>query len=96
MTDHLKYEAKDNIATLTLHRPEVRNALSPKMIDAIVEHLEQIRTDDNIQVVVLTGHGDSFCAGGDIKAMKEAVEKKDPMVAKYSLYDGIQRILNCW
>ena len=92
MTDHLKYDVEDNIATLTLHRPEVRNALSPEMVDAIVEHLEEIRTNDDIQVVLLTGHGDSFCAGGDIKAMKEAVEKKSPMVAKYSLYDGIQRI----
>lgn len=92
MTDHLQYKVEDSIATLTLHRPDVRNALSPEMLDAMVEQLNAIQADTEIKVVVLTGHGDSFCAGGDIKAMKEAVEKKSPMIAKYSLYDGIQRI----
>ncbi|MDA0655085.1 MAG: enoyl-CoA hydratase-related protein [Proteobacteria bacterium] len=92
MTDHLKLEVKDNIATMTLNRPEVRNALSTEMVDAFVENLEDIRTNPDIQAVVLTGAGDAFCAGGDIKAMKAASEKKEPMVAKYSLYDGVQRI----
>ena len=76
MTDHLRYDVQDSIATLTLYRPDVRNALSPEMLDAMVEKLTAIQADDGIKVVVLTGHGDSFCAGGDIKAMKEAVEKK--------------------
>ncbi len=59
--------AKDgHIATITLNRPAKRNAYSEKMVHEILEALADARDDDEIRVVILTGAGKGFCAGGDI------------------------------
>jgi enoyl-CoA hydratase/carnithine racemase len=59
--------AKDgHIATITLNRPAKRNAYSEKMVHEILEALAEARDDDEIRVVILTGAGKGFCAGGDI------------------------------
>ncbi len=61
------YEKKGNVAWITLNRPEVRNAMNNKMREELVEVLEEIRDDDEVHVVALTGAGDkAFCAGADI------------------------------
>lgn len=65
----LLFEVKDGIATLTLNRPEARNAFSAEMIRLWREALEEVRDNDAIRVMVLTGNGKAFCAGGDVKAM---------------------------
>ncbi len=57
----------DGVATLTLNRPERRNALSPELLDALIAALQSTKADADVRVVVLTGAGDkSFCAGGDL------------------------------
>jgi enoyl-CoA hydratase/carnithine racemase len=59
--------AKDgHTATITLNRPAKRNAYSEKMVHEILEALADARDDDEIRVVILTGAGKGFCAGGDI------------------------------
>jgi 2-(1,2-epoxy-1,2-dihydrophenyl)acetyl-CoA isomerase len=70
-TDHLLAEIRDGVATLTMNRPERRNALSDQMLGALARILEEIEVDDNVGAVVLTGAGGAFCAGGDVKAMAE-------------------------
>jgi enoyl-CoA hydratase/carnithine racemase len=55
------------VVTLTLDRPEVKNALSTQLRDEISDALEDLGTDDRIKVVVITGAGDAFCAGFDLK-----------------------------
>ena len=68
---HLKFEAEDGVATLTLNRPEARNALSPEMrqdLDAAL-NLLKAGAGSQYRVVILTGAGAAFCAGGDVKAM---------------------------
>ena len=60
----------DGIATLTLNRPEARNAISDAMRSLLIEHLEQIAADPAIKALVVTGSGKGFCAGGDIKGMQ--------------------------
>lgn len=63
----LLYETKEGILTLTLNRPEARNALSPKMVEELLHALTQAEQDPAVQVVVLTGAGDkAFSAGGDL------------------------------
>src|SRR5947208_7770289 len=69
MTDLL--ESIDNgIATLTLNRPGRLNALSPGMTTALKETLERYSTDPEVGVVVITGAGRGWCAGGDVKTME--------------------------
>ncbi len=61
------------VATLTLARPEKHNALSSQMISEITQAAAQLGTDPAVRVVVITGQGRSFCAGGDLGWMKEQI-----------------------
>jgi enoyl-CoA hydratase/carnithine racemase len=56
---------------ITLNRPESKNAFSDQMIVDLCNSLETAQADDEIKVIVLTGAGNCFCAGGDLKAMDE-------------------------
>ena len=64
----------DGVAVLTLNRPDKLNAMSPAMLDTMLEALPRLADDGNVGVVVLTGAGRGFCAGGDVKAMAEGRE----------------------
>jgi enoyl-CoA hydratase/carnithine racemase len=59
------------IATLTLNRPEKRNAMSDAMRAEFIEALEQVAADKAIRALVLTGAGKGFCAGGDVAGMEK-------------------------
>jgi enoyl-CoA hydratase len=66
----ITYEKSEGIATITLNRPEALNAFSKEVVEEILQALEDIRRDENVRVVVLTGAGEkAFSAGADIKAM---------------------------
>ena len=67
-------QVKDGVAVLTLNRPDRLNAMSRPMLDALLEALPRLAEDPEIGVVVLTGAGRGFCAGGDVKAMAEGNE----------------------
>ncbi|MEO9653267.1 MAG: crotonase/enoyl-CoA hydratase family protein [Roseobacter sp.] len=58
------------VATLTLNRPEKHNAMSGKMIEELSAVAARLRNDASVRVVVLTGAGKSFCAGGDLEWMR--------------------------
>lgn len=72
MTPHLLVDVQQRVATLTLNRPERLNALSPDMLAALRAALLRFDTDPEVGVVVLTGAGRGFCAGGDVKRMADA------------------------
>lgn len=65
---------ENGVAWLTLNRPERRNAMSRPMLAALVSALTRLAADDDVRVVVLTGAGGAFCAGGDVKRMAETAE----------------------
>jgi len=68
---YIIYEKSEGIATITLNRPEALNAFSKEVVDEVLQALEDIRNDENIRVVILTGAGEkAFSTGADIKAMK--------------------------
>ncbi len=67
----IRFETSDAIATITLDRPDVLNAYQPAMGNELVEAFARARDDDGIRAVVLTGAGRAFCAGVDLKFMKE-------------------------
>ena len=63
----LLYEKRDRIAHLTINRPEARNAIDPDVHRAMIEAWADFRDDDSVDVAILTGAGDAFCAGADLK-----------------------------
>ena len=67
-------QVKDGVAVLMLNRPDRLNAMSRPMLDALLEALPRLAEDPEIGVVVLTGAGRGFCAGGDVKAMAEGTD----------------------
>jgi len=67
---YIIYEKSDGIATIMLNRPEAMNAFSKDVVSEIVNAIEDVRNDDAVRVVVLTGAGEkAFSAGADIKSM---------------------------
>jgi enoyl-CoA hydratase/carnithine racemase len=70
----LLYEVKDGIATLTLNRPERLNALGDTLREDLFDALSRGSADPEVRVIIVTGAGKGFCAGGDVKAMNEARE----------------------
>jgi len=64
-------EHHDGIATLTLNRPEARNAIDLVMREELAAALDQIEADSRTRAVILTGAGGHFCAGGDVKTMRK-------------------------
>src|SRR5262249_31305730 len=73
---HLKFEISDQVATITLNRPEARNALSPEMrrdLDAVLAVIKE-KAGEEIKAAILTGAGNAFSAGGDVKGMRTRQE----------------------
>ena len=70
----LIYEVKDGIATLTLNRPDRLNALGGSLRDDLHDAVTRSAADPDVRVMIVTGAGKGFCAGGDVKAMNEAKE----------------------
>ncbi len=68
MTPDLIESVDNGIATLTMNRPDARNALTPDMMQGLLNALPRLAADPTVRVVVLTGTGRAFCAGGDVKA----------------------------
>lgn len=70
--DHLSIARSDSVATVTLNRPAVHNALNDALIGEIERCFRVLGTDPGVRVVVLTGAGRSFCAGADVNWMRAA------------------------
>ena len=74
MSTDLLVEKNNGILKLIMNRPERRNALSDAMLNKMLEELNKASFDNSIRVIVLTGTGNAFCAGGDLKNMAEKEE----------------------
>src|SRR3954453_8231710 len=61
------YEKRDRVAYVTINRPEARNAIDPETHDLLWKTWEDFRDDDAVDVAILTGSGEAFCAGADLK-----------------------------
>lgn len=79
---HLEVSVSAGVATLTMNRPEARNALSMDMRSQLSSALHDIEHDDSVRCVVLTGAGDHFMAGGDVKGMGETIKKSPAQIRK--------------
>jgi methylglutaconyl-CoA hydratase len=70
----IEYSLADGIARITLNRPEKRNALSPELIAALQNALDDSARDSAVRVVILAGAGQDFCSGADLAAFDQAAD----------------------
>lgn len=68
---------EDHVLTVTLNRPEARNALSPGLMRGLLDTLSEAAEDARVRCVLLQGNGKDFCVGGDIAAARNANEKPE-------------------
>jgi methylglutaconyl-CoA hydratase len=87
----------DDVATVTLNRPDVHNAMNDVLMGELTECFKDLSTDDSISVVILTGNGKSFCAGADLTWMKRMVHYSQAENRKDSrlLLDMYETIYTC-
>ncbi len=84
----LRYEVVDGVARITLDRPEKRNALSTSLMAEVKAAVRTASADDAVDVIVLTGAGQAFCAGGDLPEVLERLASDDPL-ALYAFEDNL-------
>lgn len=75
MSESVKYEVREPVAWATLNRPDVLNAINDDMLQALLKIVRDVAADSRVRVLVLTGAGRAFSAGGDIKAMHGMTEQ---------------------
>lgn len=83
---NVEVKKEDRIATIIMNRPEAMNALNSKVLIELGNVIDEIENDDNVWVILLTGEGNAFVAGADIKEMME----KTPIQAREFTYLGTE------
>src|ERR1700721_3157669 len=76
-TDELLCEIDGRVATITLNRPEARNALSDHLTPALRRMIRQCGDDADVGSILITGAGNAFCAGGDVKGMGNGIARAE-------------------
>ncbi len=89
------YESKGRIGTITLNRPDERNAMSPELLDAFSAAIAEARKDTEIRALVLTGTGRCFSAGADLRS---SLQRKDVSAssteASFAMYEPFLKVLD--
>ncbi|MBX7077936.1 MAG: enoyl-CoA hydratase/isomerase family protein [Nannocystaceae bacterium] len=94
MYTDLQYQTEGPLAIITLDRPAARNAYSSAMVDSLVAALDAAERDEQVRAIILTGAGQAFHAGGDLKQMRDATGMfaGDPVALRRQYIEGIQRV----
>ena len=92
MYTFITYEVTTGVATITLNRPEVYNALNDEITYELQDALKNAAKDKEVRVLVLTGSGKAFCAGQDLKAAS-GQEKRSFMESLHKRYNPIIRAM---
>ena len=79
--EEILYDVEDNVATITLHRPDKLNAFTNRMLKEIIAAFDEVDADDNVRAVIVTGSGRAFCAGADLSGGGETFAKGGSDVA---------------
>ena len=84
------YEKRDRIAWVTINRPEARNAVDPDVHRLMIETFADFRDDDSVDVAILTGAGDAFCAGADLKTyIPPIIQEASPRWVRDNVATGL-------
>jgi enoyl-CoA hydratase/carnithine racemase len=89
MADEVLYEKRDRIAYVTLNRPHAMNAVDPEMHAALCSTWADFRDDDAVDVAIVTGAGDAFCAGADLKKYIPPIADASPQWVRENLKTGL-------
>src|SRR5690606_35282706 len=94
MSEPVIYEQDGRVVTLTLNEPETRNALSDSIVEALVAAVDRINADLSVGCVIITGAGEGFSSGGNVKNMRArtGLFGGGPAEARRGYIHGIQRI----
>ena len=94
MSESIIYEQDQRVVTITLNRPDTRNALSGDLIDGLINALEKANRDKNVGCVILTGAGKSFSSGGNLQEIKNMTTKDNMSQSQLEKWYrfGIQKI----
>ncbi len=79
--EEIQYEVADNVATITLYRPDKLNAFTNRMLKEMIAAFDEIDADDDVRAVIVTGAGRAFCAGADLSGGGETFAKGGSDVA---------------
>jgi enoyl-CoA hydratase/carnithine racemase len=91
MADEILYAVADAIATITLNRPERRNALNTALMDALARRFEALESDAGVRAVVIRGAGAAFCSGRDLNEMsKRQDDGLEPEADVIALFQQIE------
>lgn len=93
MSQDLLEHIEDGIATLTMNRPEARNAMTRDMLVDLERSLSRLAADRSVRLVVLTGTGDAFCAGGDVKGFAKSAADGADTVSFEERTQGLRMIM---
>lgn len=85
MSELVKCSVEQRIATLVLNRPDSRNALSPPLIEELIEKFRQVEQDPQVKCIILKGEGEHFSGGGDVKGFNETLELSSE--ERFSIYE---------
>ena len=94
MNDPVLFTRDGGVVTLTLNEPATRNAVSPAIVEALVARISEVNQDLSIRCVILTGGGEGFSSGGNVKDMKEkkGLFAGTPAEIRRGYWHGIQQI----
>jgi enoyl-CoA hydratase/carnithine racemase len=92
MADDIRCRVDDGVATITLNRPDKRNALNSVVLDGLYRYFETLDTDPNVRVVVVRGEGRAFCSGMDLDELRRRqTEEADPETGVTRVLQRIER-----
>ena len=86
------YGVADRVATVTLNRPERRNAMSPELLRELLAALERAASDHEVRAVILIGAGPSFCVGGDLQSFAQGDSGEVPLDERIA---GLRESVRC-
>lgn len=95
MSEPVLFEQDGAIVTVTLNRPETRNAITEQdMVEALIDACRRVNRDKSVRAMILTGAGTAFCSGGNVKHMREksGMFAGDAGEIREAYRDGIQRL----
>ena len=93
-SSRILFERRERIAVVTLNQPEARNPLDDETVDEFLAVIDEINADTGLSCMVLTGAGSAFCAGGNVKDMRDrtGLFQGSPASMRQRYIHGIQRI----
>jgi enoyl-CoA hydratase/carnithine racemase len=94
MSESVKYEQDDGVVMLTLNEPATRNAISPAIVEQFVAYCARINQDMSVRCVIVTGAGEGFSSGGNVKEMRDrtGLFGGTPAEIRRGYLHGIQQI----